>query len=691
MTSFFTAFSLLSFLACMALGILYAWVLYRKPWPLSVWQIRTLSVLRAAAVTLISWLLFAPLIRQVSYTPEKPIIVIANDNSLSVGRIKPAGFDEKAFEQDLKQLREQLAATYEVRTYSFSDSIKNGLDFSAQGKLSNGANLIGKLKDEFMNRNLGAVIMASDGIFNRGGNPLYDLKQLHVPVYTIALGDTIPRKDVLIADVSYNDLVYLDNTFTFDIQVEAYQSQGETTQITIEENGKKIKEEALKIDGNRFVKNVQLRLKANKTGIQQYRISLSGLTHEVSAENNVQTVFVEVIDGRKKILLLSAAPHPDLAALKQAMMMNAHYEVVVALPDEQEALNFADYSLAILYQFPDQIADVKGITARLKAAKLPLWYILGAQTDVARFNAFQSFVKISRANGNIQEVFPLAAPDFTLFTLEAAVPEAYDPLLIPFGNLAINGSYTTLLQQKIGRINTDSPLLFFMTKDEVKAGFLLGEGLWKWKLEEAKHPEKPSFVNELVTKTIQYLSVSNDKRKFKVNSNKAGFHENEQVILNATLYNNSYEPVNDPDVSVLIKADNGKTFNYMFSKQGTAYRLAAGPLPQGNYTYTAGTVLGENQYTATGSFYVSAVTAEYQQTTANHQLLYSMAAQNNGKMVMPGQLQEIAEALKNHEQVKTIRYEDRTYEELINLKWLFAVIILLLTAEWFLRKRNGEI
>ena len=67
-----------------------------------------------------------------------------------------------------------------------------------------------------------------------------------------------------------------------------------------------------------------------------------------------------------------------------------------------------------------------------------------------------------------------------------------------------------------------------------------------------------------------------------------------------------------------------------------------------------------------------------------------MAQQTNGKMVMPLNLLSITDELDKNEQIKTISYEDRKYEELINFKWLFALILLLLSVEWFLRKRNGE-
>lgn len=677
------------------LGTIYAWLLYGRLNHLSKQLRIALSALRVLTVTLVSWMLFAPLFKRVSYTLEKPIIILAHDNSLSVAQIKPVGFDEKAYQKNMNDLVDKLSSKYEVKTYSFSDSVKSGLDFSGKGKLSNGAALINQLNDELLNRNLGAIIIASDGIFNRGGNPLYDLKQLNAPVYTIALGDTIPKKDVLIADVNYNNLVYLDNEFTLDVQVQASQGRGGTTKLTVAENGVKVKEETIDINSNSFIKNVPIKLKANKIGVQKYSISVSSLQNEITTKNNTQTVFIEVIDARQKILLVSGSPHPDITVLKQAMELNQHYEVTVALPDDLNQVELKNYSLAILYQFPDN-SSPNGLNFinQVKASKIPLWFILGAQSNINGFNQAQDLVKLNRTSGTIQEIFPLEASNFTLFNIEPnAIKQLinYDPLQSPFGNLSINGSYAAILNQKIGRVNTQSPLLFFMNDEGRKIGFLLGEGIWKWKLEEAKSAQSLPLINELISKTLQYLSAKDDKRKFKVYTTKATFDENEHVLLNATLYNDVYEPINSPDVMVQIKPENGKIFNYNFSKFDAGYRLDAGSLPEGNYTYVATTNLGDKKYSATGSFYVNALITEYQQTTANHQLLYTMAQQNGGKMFLPNQLLSIADELEKNDKIKTVSYEDRKYEELINFKWLFAFILLLLSLEWFLRKRNGEV
>lgn len=690
----FTWQTILALLAGLLMGVLLAWVFYRKTAHLDKRLRYGLFVLRATLITLVCWLLFFPLVKRVSYQLEKPLILIGQDNSLSVGHLKPAGFDEKKYEKDLQYIVSELSSKYEVKIYHFSDSVKPGFDFAYKGKLSNASAFFNQMNDAYLNRNVGAVILASDGIFNRGGSPLYDISKLKAPVYTIALGDTVPKRDLVVANVNYNNLVYLNNEFTIEVQLEAFESKNENATLSILENGKKVYESKHLIGSAAFAKTIPVKLKASGLGIQKYTVTLDPLSNEASQKNNTQNIFVEVIDARQKILIAAASPHPDIAALKQAVDGNKNYEIKVAVGDELNGLNPQDYGLVILYQLPDLQNHGAVFLGRLQQSPVSVWYILGAQSNIGRFNQFQKTVGFSGSNNTLQEAFSEPDQQFTTFDMDKVSMQriaSFDPLTGPFGKPVVNGNALVLLTQRIGKIRTGTPQLFFIAENGRKSGYLIGEGIWRWKLDEAKDGAGSPVVNGLISKTIQYLSVKDDKRKFKVYPSKTTFDENENVLLNAVLYNDSYVPVNTPDVSIQVKNQDGKNYNFLFSRTGAAYQLDAGTLPEGSYTYTASTTLGVKKYTAQGAFYVNAMIAEYQQTVANHQLLSSLSRETNGKLYLPQQLTALLADINKNDEIKTLSYEDRKYEALINFKWLFVLIVLLLSLEWFFRKRNGEI
>lgn len=690
----FNFYSLLALCGCLLTGVFLAWLLYGRSSSLTRPLRLILATFRAITISSILWLLFSPLIRQISYTLEKPIVIIAQDNSQSVGNFIPSGFDSLKYKKDLQQLSKELSEEYDVITYSFSDRVTEGLNFGYTGKLTNASALISQLNDKLINRNVGAVILATDGIFNRGGNPASAISELKAPVYTIALGDTIPKKDLLIQNVNSNELVYLDNDFKIEVQVQAYQCNNHETKLSILEDGKKIHEQTIRLTGDQFTKTVPVTLKASKQGIHQYTVTLSALKDEISVKNNSQRILIEVINDRQKILIASAAPHPDLAALREAVQLNKHNEVSLVMAEGMKSIDPKGYGLIILYQLPGITYDARELISKIHEAKIPVWYILGAQTNISQFNQLQNGVNFRMTGGPLQYTYSDINTNLSVFDLDPTTKkeiENFDPLQVPQGQLQLLGEHQAVLNQRKGKLKTNTPQLFFMNAGGRKTGYLIGEGIWKWKLSEARDHDQPVVFNSLIGKIVQYLSVKDDKRKFIVRPVKQTFDENEHILINATLYNDSYVPVNTTDINIRLKDEQGKSYNFNFSKYESAYQLDAGILPPGNYSYIANTTLGTQKYTAKGSFFINALIAEFQQTIANHQLLYSLSSQTNGKMYAPAQLLKIKDDLHQSGQVKTLSYEDRKYEELVNFKWLFVLILLLLSTEWFLRKRNGAL
>ncbi|WP_051189553.1 hypothetical protein [Daejeonella oryzae] len=687
----FTGSIFLWLIACIALGIAYAFLLYPLNSKLDKKVKYGLFAIRALVVSVLSFLLFAPLLKTLSKTLEKPLIILVQDNSASIKVSKAPDFDPGKFLKQYKNISEELSKEYEVREFNFDMQVRDGLKAEYNGQLSNISEVFRMINDRYANRNIGAVLIATDGIYNRGSNPLYEIKNLKAPIYTIALGDTIPKKDILIANTNYNNIAYLGNNFQIEVSIEAYQSAGSTSRLSISDDSGVLFSKNITINSAEFRQTIPLNLPAKRKGIQRYQISVSSISGELSLENNKQTIFVEVLDGRQEVLIIANAPHPDVAAIRQSIEINKDYRVKVAFTDDVQNKDIQDAGLVILHQLPSVSNHARRILDQLKSKSL--LFILGAQSSSSLFSSSQGVLTIV-SSGSSQEARVKIQPDFYGFSLSENLQKKlldFAPLVVPFGNYAIKGQAVAVLNQKIGNIDTAMPLLLLGNDAERKTGVLAGEGLWRWRLEEFAANGNHDAVNELLGKTVQYLSSRDDKRKFRVYTGKKSFDENEPVVFNAELYNDSYELINTPDVKLSVKSKSGKKYSYLFSRSGNAYLLDAGVLPSGEYTYQGNTTLGSKRHESGGQFVVSRQQTELQQTTANHQLLYSLAKQGGGSMIFPDELSQIPTLLKSNENVKTISYEGRKYEEMINLKIIFFLIICLLSIEWFSRKRNGEI
>jgi hypothetical protein len=197
------------------------------------------------------------------------------------------------------------------------------------------------------------------------------------------------------------------------------------------------------------------------------------------------------------------------------------------------------------------------------------------------------------------------------------------------------------------------------------------------------------MFDELMGKTIQYLSVRSDKRKFRINLDKRIFNENEPVTMGAELYDDTYSLTNFPDVTLLIRDEAKKEYNYTFSKVGKAYELNAGVLPAGGYQYTGSVVFNGQRITFEGTFRVRQMEMELFEPVANHALLRQLSDLHGGELVPDKYLATLSDKIRSNTAIKPIIYETAETKPLIHLKWLFFLIAGLLTAEWFLRRYFG--
>ncbi len=686
---------------CLALGIVAATLLYYKDRSFadaSTGQQRAvplLALLRGLTVAGIAFLLLSPLVKRQQLETIKPYIVVLQDNSESL-KTGLSRNDTAKFAADMNALATALGENYQVATYNFGDKTDKGFNFAYNKKTTNISASLDELYNTYANQNVGALIIATDGIYNQGSNPLYTGEQAGIPIYSIALGDTTPKRDLLVERVLYNRIAYLGDKFTIRPELSAKNCKGETTALSVSKgkgsSGTKLFTKSINIGTNEFTQGEDIIINADAVGLQTYTIQASSLKDELSDKNNAQTIYVEVIDSRQKVLLLANSPHPDIAAIKQAIEVNRNYQITTAIAKEYNG-SLRDFDVVVLHGIPATGSAYDNILTQLKTNNTPTWFILSAQSDVNAFNKAQDLLQIAGTSTTTNDSKPvLTNQNFNIFTLEGNIAKGlqdFPPLVTPFGKYQTKANAQVLMKQKIGTVATDYALWVFSAPGANKQAVTAGEGLWRWRLYDFRPDQSYETFNELVSKTIQYLSVKNDKRKFKVNLPKTLFNENEQITMDAELYNDSYELINQPEVNINIYNESGKSFPFVFNRNGNAYTLNAGFFPTGSYTFQASTVFNGQEFKANGTFTVAAIQLESMQSTANHQLLHALSQKTGGEVVGIDSISALVNRLKNKESIKPIQYSTYKTEPFINFKWLFALLIGLLSIEWFVRKFIG--
>lgn len=685
------------FIFCVLLGAAYALVLYFRDKTFHDQSERLtwlMGTLRFITVTILSMLLLSPLLKSILTNSQKPIIVLAQDQSESLA----ASMNEEQrnnYSSAFNNLAQQLGRQYDVKQYAFGNEMREGIDFQYNDKVTNLSEVLTNVYDLYSNQNLGAIVLATDGIYNEGSNPVYLNTKLTAPIYAIALGDTTIKKDMVLKRVFHNKIAYLGDKFTVQVDVSAQNFAGSNTSLSVYKieggNARKIQQTPINIDRNDFFTTREIILDANQAGVQRYRIVAESLSGEATNINNAKEIFIDVLDARQKILILANSPHPDITAIRQSVEQNKNYQVDIAFINSLTA-NVGTYDFVILHQLPSRNNDAAGVFNTLQTKNIPHLFIAGMQTNFGRLNQLQNLVSFQIGGSSTNEVQGRIAPGFNNFTISDQLTNElsqFPPLTAPFGEFQASPSASVLLYQRIGKVDTRYPLLVLGEEGSAKVGVLCAEGLWKWRLFDFLQNQNHELFNELLGKSVQFLSLKEDKRKFRVTPSKNIFNENEPVFFDAELYNDNYELINDPDATLSITNTEGKEFDFTFNKTGRSYTLNAGIFPVGNYTYRAVVSYNSQNLTASGQFSVQPVQVELYETTANHNLLRLLSDKYGGAVVYPNNMSSIADLIEQKGTVKPVIYETAKTRPVIHLKWIFFLLLLLLTAEWFMRRYFG--
>ena len=290
---------------CILLGAGYAFLLYFKDDFLAEINpvVRYLMfTFRFFLVTFLAMLLLSPMMQTIFNEEEKPILVILQDNSESV--IPPDSIEFlKNYPNSILNLKNNLSDNFDVRFLLLGSQVRQNEQIDFRDKETDLSSVVNVLRAQFSGRNLAAVILSTDGLYNKASNPLYEFPRLNVPIHIIPLGDTTIKKDLSIASVRHNDLAILGNVFPLEVLLNSHDLKGETFSLKITKNKKIIHQKEIRITNDNFSKVESFYLEALVGGLHHYKVNVTVLSGENNISNNSTDFFVDIRDKREKILI----------------------------------------------------------------------------------------------------------------------------------------------------------------------------------------------------------------------------------------------------------------------------------------------------------------------------------------------------------------------------------------------------
>ncbi len=653
-------------------------------------QVRILMTLRFLSFFIIAFLLLSPFIKTLKKITRNPLIIAAWDNSNSI----VSNPDSINVASEIAKIREkvnnELSTKYSVLEYTFGEKAKrlNELNFSE--KKTDYSEVISTVVNNHFNENIGALILVGDGINNQGKNPLNLLNEVNFPVYTIGFGDTTEVVDSRIQDIRVNRTSFSGNKFPVEIDAQFSKLKGNAIRLSVIQDNNELASVIVTPPNQNYFYTQNFILDAGAAGLKHYSVKTEIVENERNTKNNQASFVINVLEKKQKILILSDGPHPDIGAIKNTLDLQTTYDVSV-FTEEPFPSNFSDFNLIILNQLPTAGKSAAEIVKNAQGNRIPILFIVGNKTFLPQLNALAQGATISPLAGSGEEALAALNPSYATFNLSDDFKEIvsqFPPLQVSFADYELEAGFTPLFYQKIMNIETAKPLIATGTLNGRKTGFIFGEGIWRWRLYNYYIDQNQALFNELVNQLVQYLALRQNEDNFIIDF-KPIYAETDEIVFRAEVYNDVFEKVNNEEVKIKIQNSNNEEFEYTFDIQGSDYFLNAGHLPSGDYTFSAEVAIGDKTFNETGRFTITPVNFENLDLRANHNLLYQLSAQSGGRFYQPDQSDQLISDLKNNNHLKATSYFQEMINEMLNLKWLFFVVLLLLSVEWFLRKFWG--
>ncbi|WP_118841112.1 hypothetical protein [Salinibacter ruber] len=675
-----------------------------------------LGGLRFLALALICFLLFEPVLQQFRSTERPPVLAVLVDDSQSM-QVVTAG-DTSAARPNaartsvrpvLDALQDEAmpgtARFFRVGEASraLSGGIIDSLRFDgARTDLSSG---LQAAPEELRDENLGGIVLVSDGQYNTGQNPLRVADRSPVPVHTVAVGDTARQRDLRVQDVSTNDRAYLNSSVPVRVTLSVTEGPGQPVPVTLEQSGRTLDQRPVRLPDGTGEVSVDLTFEPEQAGLQQVTVRVPELAGEVTTRNNAQSTSLRVLESKRQVLLLGAAPAPDVSALRRVYERTADTEVTVRIPTPDGTFlegplpdDLSAFDVVVLAGFPSPSVpdDVVQRVATLVNDGTPALFFLDRQTDLAawteHFEASLPARPDASTSSFAEASFRIVEsarqhPVFRIEGAEGALFERLPPLQVP----ASAWTPTPDAQVLGTAATTSAPLLVLRRRAGLRTAAFLGSGVWRWALLPSELRAADPLWPGLASNLLRWAGTEADDSPVRVRPTASTFGGTDVVSFTGQVYDQSRQPVSDATVKVTVTDSTGTEYPYTMDPTGQGrYTLDVGTLPEGTYQYEAQARLGEADLgTDRGEFSVAHLRIEYQSPRADAVLMRQLASRAGGTAYTPETIDRLPAELAGQASFSSDVVQRSSEAELWRTSLFLIAILALLASEWTLRKFLG--
>ncbi|TYA58959.1 VWA domain-containing protein [Formosa maritima] len=641
-----------------------------------------LAFLRFVSIFSLLLLFINPKLESQTIYVEKPNLNIVVDNSNSINYLNQS---ENALSV-LNNLNNnvELAEKFNVNQYAFGNQL-NAIDSLNFNEQQTNLDKVFKELNQVYKQTVSPTVLITDGNQTIGNDYYFTASKYSQPIYSVILGDSTIHADLKVQQLNVNKYAYLKNKFPVEA-ILVYQGEEESIQTTfnISIGNSIIYKENIKFSKDNTSRIINFYLPANQVGIHTYKSTLVPIENERNTINNSKEFAVDVIDQKTNIALVSDFIHPDLGTLKKSIETNEQRQVSILKPNEY--ISKADeFQLVILYQPNNNFKEVFSI---IKTSNVNSFLISGTKTNWSFINSL-NLNYIHEVNNQTEDYQAILNSGFSDFIVENLEFESFPPLKSSFGNINFKVPYNSILFKKIGSVSTQSPLLITIDIDNKREAILLGENIWQWRAQSFLNSNSFNQFDNFIGKLVQYLASNKQKSRISLDYESV-YEGNSNIVLKAQYFNKNYEFDSNETLTITVTDKVSKETNtFPLILKGNYYQVDLSNLPASEFDFSV-KVRSEN-ISKSGSIKILDYNIEQQFLNADYKKLQQVSNNSNGKSFFALNSEKLVANLLEDERYKPIQKSIKNIVPLIDWKYLLLIIILSLSAEWFIRKYNGLI
>lgn len=300
-----------------------------------------IALLHVLALAGLAWCLLLPGRKDSAKSLLKPRFLIALDTSASM-KLTPSDKSPDRWTTALQALKQPwvdaIGADCDIEVCTFGTELHEAIPLNQVSKLTPGDSStllrdgLRQLAKRYSGLNVAGALLLSDGVDTRQVFNDWAAEERPFPIHTLRLepaGVWQNEPDIRVDGVTTARRVTVGWKTELKVKVSGQGTRNQPVLVQLFENAKLLEEKPVSIPDEGGEQVVLFQLEHAKIGTFNYRVLVPPLTGEKNTADNENTVAVQVVDARNRLLYVEATPRWEYKFLCRALLADKQVSPII--------------------------------------------------------------------------------------------------------------------------------------------------------------------------------------------------------------------------------------------------------------------------------------------------------------------------------------------------------------------------